>query len=264
MTQPPYQPPESPPPYGYPQTPPPGYPPVGYPPAPPPAGGYPQFGSQPKVGRRLLWTWIGFLGLGVIAFAFFIAWAAQWALAASRVGVPPSSTATYGTVTAVQGSALQVHVPAGTALIQRTETHVFNRTSSATSIQHVFAAFDSTVTGAPSTPVGGTVSFTYKSDSSNGTYLAVAPSKIKAAGHVPTAMIASLIVGIVLGLIGVVLLIVWLVSRHRRKSGATSRYSPPPPGYGPPPPGYGSPGYGLPPPGYGPPPAYWPQNPQPR
>jgi hypothetical protein len=214
----------------------------------------------------LFWSWIAFLGLGVVAFAIGVGLAVPWALAASRIGGPPNSTATYGTVTAVQGSTLQVHVFSGTALIERTETHTFNQTSSRTSMMHASDSFDATVTGGPPTSIGDTVSFTYDIDPTQGTYLAVAPSKIKQAGDVPVPMVASLVVGFILGLIGVVLLVTWLVKRHRGKTGGAPRYTPPPPGYGPsgyqPPPGYGppqpylsQPGYG-PPQGYGPPPGY--------
>jgi hypothetical protein len=161
VTQPPYQPPNQPPyqpgypqtpPYGYPQTPPPGYPPAygpayGYPPAYSPPGSRPQPG--PPRRRRLLWTWIGFVGATVVAFALFAAFAVQWALAASRIGQPDNTSATYGTVTAVQGSQLQVHVFSGTTLVTRTETHVFNRTSSNTSMTHVDGGFDAVVSGAP-------------------------------------------------------------------------------------------------------------------
>jgi hypothetical protein len=231
----------------------------------------------------LLWSWIGILGLGVIALAFFGAFAVQWALAASRVGVPENTTGTYGTVTTVQGSTVQVHVSSGTALIERRETRVLNRSDNSTSIEHVFDSFDSTVVSAPTESVGDTVSFTYTSDPASGTYLAVAPARLEAAATVPKRMIASLIIGVVLFLVGVVLLIVWLVKRHRRQSGPPPMYSPPPPGYAPPSgyapptgygPGYGTPpqGYGPPPPGYQPPPpgysspgsGNWPQNPQPR
>jgi hypothetical protein len=264
VTQPPYQP-------GYQ---PPAYQPPGYPGAP---GGYPQSSNQPQAGRGLLWSWIGFLGLGVISLAFFGAFAVQWALAASRVGVPENTTGTYGTVTAVQGSTVQVHVASGTALIERRETRVLNRTSSSTTVEHSFDSFDSTVANAPTESVGDTVSFTYTSDPANGTYLAVAPARLESAGTVPKRMVASLIIGIVLFLIGAVLLIVWLVKRHRRRSGGPARYSPPPPGYGQPQAGYGSgtppqtygpppPGYVPPPPGYGAPPSSgkWPPNPQQR
>lgn len=279
MTQPPYPP-------GYQ---PPGYQPPGYPTGYPNARS-PQFVSQPPAGRRLLWSWVGILGLGVISLAFFGAFAVQWTVAATRVGVPENTTGTYGTVTAVQGSTVQVHVASGTALIERRETRVLNRTSTSTGVEHAFNSFDSTVANAPTESVGDTVSFTYTSDPAIGTYLAVPPARIEAAATFPKRMIASLIIGVVLFLVGVVLMIVWLVKRHRR-SGGPPMYTPPPPGYGPtqvygpqqsgygqPPPGYGpgygSPpqGYGPPPPGYGsPPPGYtspqsgnWPQNPQPR
>jgi hypothetical protein len=182
---------------------------------------------------------------------------------------------------------VQVHVASGTALIERRETHVLNQTSRSTTVEHAFDSFDSSVVNAPTESVGDTVSFTYTSDPASGTYLAVAPARLESAGTVPKRMIASLIIGVVLFLIGVVLMIVWLVKRHRRRSGGPAMYSPPPPGYGPPQPGYGSPpqggygpGYGSPPQGYGPPPpgytppppgygappssGNWPPNPQSR
>lgn len=240
MTEPPYQPPNQPPyppgypqtpPYGYPQTPPPGYPPAygpayGYAPAYSPPGSHPQ--PTPPRRRRLLWTWIGFVGAAVVAFALFAGFAVQWALAASRVGQPDNTSATYGTVTAVQGSQLQVHVFSGTALVTRTETHLFNRTSSNTSMTHVDGGFIATVSGAPAISVGTAVSFTYTSDETQGTYLAVSPSRIKAAGTVPVAMVVSFVVGLVLGLVGVILLIVWLVSLRRNRRPTQPMYSPPP------------------------------------
>src|SRR5665213_1980154 len=94
VTEPPYQPPNQPgypqpPPYGYPQSPPPRYPPAygpayGYQPAYSPPGSQPQ--PRPPRRRRLLWTWIGFVGAAVVAFALFAAFAVQWALAANRIG----------------------------------------------------------------------------------------------------------------------------------------------------------------------------------
>ena len=248
MTQPPYQPPNQPqyppgypqtppygnpqtPPYGYPQAPPPGYPPAygpayGYQPAYSPPGSQPQ--PRPPRRRRLLWTWIGFVGAAVVAFALFAAFAVQWALAANRIGNPDNTSATYGIVTAVQGSQLQVHVLSGTTLVTRTETDVFNRTSTSTSMTHVDGGFDAIVSGAPSVSVGNAVSFTYTNDETQGTYLPVAPSRIKAAGSVPIGMVASFVVGLVLGIVGVVLLIVWLVSLRRNRQPAPPMYSPPP------------------------------------
>jgi hypothetical protein len=232
VTQPPYQPPTQPPyPPGYPQTPPSGYPPAygpayGYQPAYSPSGSHPQPG--PPRRRRLLWTWIGFLGAAVVAFALFAGFAVPWALAASRIGNPDNTSATYGTVTAVQGSQLQVHVSSGTTLVTRTETHVFNRTSSSTSMTHVDGGFDAIVSGAPAASVGTAVSFTYTTDETQGTYLAIAPSRIKAAGSVPVAMVVSFVVGLVLGIVGVILLIVWLVSLRRHRQPAVPMYSPPP------------------------------------
>jgi hypothetical protein len=198
-----------------------------------PRASYPQPGA-PK-SRRLLWTWIGFVGAAVVALALFAAFAVQWALAANRIGNPENTSATYGTVTAVQGTQLQVHVSSGTAVVARTETHVFNRTSSSTSMTHVYGDFDAIVSGAPAVSVGSEVSFTYSNDETQGTYLAVSPSRIKAAGSVPAAMIASFVVGLVLGIVGVILLIVWLVSLRRSRQPAAPMYSPPP-SYWPPPP----------------------------
>jgi len=203
----------------------------------------------------LFWSWIVCLGLGVVLFAVGIGFAVPWALAASRIGSPPNTTATYGIVTAAQGSTLQVHVSSGTVQVERTQVRTFNQTSNRTTMTHALDAFDATVTGAPPTPIGNPVSFTYGDDPTQGTYLAVAPSRVKAAGDVPVPMVASFVVGFILGLIGVILLVTWLVKRHRGKSGAAPGYIPPP-GYGPP--GYGPPGY-APQPGYGPPPGYTPQ-----
>ena len=176
----------------------------------------------------MLWTWIGFVAAAVVAFALFAGYAVQWALAASRIGNPANTSATYGTVTAVQGSQLQVHVSSGTTLVTRTETHVFNRTSSSTSMTQVDSGFEAIVTGAPAESVGSVVSFTYGTDETQGTYLAVSPSRIKAAGSPPMALVVSLIVGVVLGIVGVILLIVWLVSLRGRRQPAVPMYSPPP------------------------------------
>jgi hypothetical protein len=252
VTQPPYQEPDQSgkpqqPPYGYPQTPPPGYPPPyapGYAQAPPPgypapygpAYGWPP-GYAPRASypqpeaprrRRLLWTWIGFIGTAVVAFGLAIGFATQWTLAASRIGQPDNTWATYGTVTAVQGSDVQVHVSSGTALVKRTETRVFNRTSSSTATTHVVGSFDSTITGAPATSVGGAVSFTYTTDPFHGTYLAVAPSRIKKVGRVPEVIGALFIVGLVLGLVGLILFIRWLVQLRGNRRPAAPMYSPPP------------------------------------
>jgi hypothetical protein len=152
----------------------------------------------------------------------------HWAVAASRLGQPDNTSATYGTVAAVQGSQVQVHVSSGTTLVTRTETHVFNRTSSNSSMTHVDGGFDATVSGAPAVSVGSTLSFTYTNDETQGTYFAVAPSRIKAAGSVPVAMVVSIVVGLVLGVVGVILLIVWLVSLRRNRQPTPPMYSPPP------------------------------------
>lgn len=211
MTQPPYQPPNQPP-YGYP----PGYTPR----------------SQPSAGRprrrRLLWTWIGFVGAAVVAIALFAAFAVQWALAANRIGNPDNTSATYGTVTAVQGSQLQVHVSSGTTIVTRTETHVFNQTNTKASMTHADSDFDAIVSGAPAVSVGNLVSFSFTNDAMQGTYLAVAPSRIKAAGSIPVAMIVSFVVGLILGIVGVIVFIVWLVSLRRNRQPTPPMYSPPP------------------------------------
>ena len=211
MTQPPYQPPNQPP-YGYP----PGYTPR----------------SQPSAGRprrrRLLWTWIGFVGAAVVAIALFAAFAVQWALAANRIGNPDNTSATYGTVTAVQGSQLQVHVSSGTTIVTRTETHVFNQTNTKASMTHADSDFDAIVSGAPAVSVGNLVSFSFTNDAMQGTYLAVAPSRIKAAGAIPVAMTVSFVVGLILGIVGVIVFIVWLVSLRRNRQPTPPMYSPPP------------------------------------
>ena len=259
MTQPPYEPPnqsQTPPgypqtpPYGYPQTPPQSYPqtpPGGYPPSYPAGPGYPPgygpaYGYQPAYsppggqphagpprGRRLLWSWIGFIGAAVIAFGLAIGFATQWTLAASRLGQPDNTWATYGTVAAVQGSDVVVQVTSGTPLIRRTETRVFNRTSSSTATTHVIVGFASTVTGAPATSVGTAIAFTYPtSDFTHGTYLAVAPSKIKKLGTVPAEVGALFIVGIIVGLVGLILFITWVVRLRRNRRPVAPMYSAPP------------------------------------
>ncbi len=259
MTQPPYQPPnQQPVPPGYPQTPPygdprtphqsypqappqsyppsypqgPGYPPgygpaYGYQPAYSPRGGQPYGGPAP--GRRLLWSWIGFIGAAVIVFGLAIAFATQWTLAASRLGQPDNTWATYGTVTAVQGSDVVVQVTSGTPSIRRTETRVFNRTSSSTATTHVYGGFTSTITGAPATPIGAAISFTYTtSDLTHGRYLAVAPSRIKKVGTIPAEVGPLFVVGIVAGLVGVILFITWVVRLRRNRRPAAPMYSAPP------------------------------------
>ena len=238
MTQPPYGPPNQPqyppgyqpPPHGYPQPPPASYPPgygpaYGYQPAYAPPG---HQQPTPPRRRRLLWTWIGFLGAAIPAFALFAALAVQWGLAADRVGQPDNTSATYGTVLATQGADLQVHVADGTALVKRADTHIFNRTSKNTSTTQVDGGFIATVSGAPSLAVGSLVSFTYTNDETQGTYLAVAPSRIKAAGSLPVAMVTSFVAGFVLGVVGVILLIVWLVKWRRNRRPAVPMYSAPP------------------------------------
>jgi hypothetical protein len=240
VTQPPYQPPNQPPyPPGYPQTPPYGYPqspPPGYPPAYGPAYGWPPGytprGSSAQPGaprnRRLLWTWIGFVGTAVVAFALAITFGAQWTLAARRLGQPDNTWATYGTVTAAQGSDVVVHVSTGTALVRRTETRVFNRTSSSTATTQVGTSFDSTIAGAPATSVGSEISFTYTSDFTHGTYLAVAPSRIKRVGTVPAEVGPLFIAGILVGLVGLILFIRWIVQVRRNRGRVAPMYSAPP------------------------------------
>lgn len=237
VTQPPNQPPYPP---GYPQGPPPGYPPAygpayGWPPGYSPRANPPQPGAPRN--RRLLWSWIGFIGGSVLAFALAISFAVQWTLAAGRIGQPANTWATFGTVTAVQGSDVVVHVESGTPVVRRTETRVFNRTSSTSNTTYVDPSFDSTVAGAPTTSVGSEISFTYTTaDRTHGNYLAVAPSRINKVGKVPGEVGPLGIVGIVLGLVGLILFIRWVVQLRRNRGPAAPMYSAPP--------------------------AYWPPNPQ--
>jgi hypothetical protein len=164
----------------------------------------------------------------VVAFVLFAAFAVQWTLGADRVGNPDNTSATYGTVTAVQGSQLQVHVSSGTTLVTRTETHVFNQTNTNTSTTHVDVDFDAVVSGAPAVSVGKLVSFTFTDDETQGTYFAVAPSRIMAADSIPVGMTVSFVAAFVLGLVGVILFIVWLVALRRNRQPAAPMYSPPP------------------------------------
>jgi hypothetical protein len=224
VTQPPYQPPNQPPS-------PPGYPPAygpayGYPPAYSAPAGEPPPG--PPAHRTLLWAWIGFVVAAVVAFGLFAGFAVQWTLAASRLGQPDNTWATYGIVTAVQGSDLQVHVADGAPLVKRTETRVFNRTSTSTATTHVDGSFDSTVTGAPAKSVGSAVSFTFTKDSTQGTYLAVAPSRIKKVGTVPPEIGVAFLVGLILGVVGLILFIRWVVALRRNRRPAAPMYSAPP------------------------------------
>jgi len=163
-----------------------------------------------------------------VAIALFAAFAVQWALAANRIGNPDNTSATYGTVTAVQGSQLQVHVSSGTTIVTRTETHVFNQTNTKASMTHADSDFDAIVSGAPAVSVGNLVSFSFTNDAMQGTYLAVAPSRIKAAGAIPVAMIVSFVVGLILGIVGVIVFIVWLVSLRLNRQPTPPMYSPPP------------------------------------
>jgi hypothetical protein len=176
----------------------------------------------------MLWTWIGFVACAVIAFALFGTLAVQWALAADRIGNPNNTAATYGTVTAVQGSQLQVHVSSGTTIVTRTDTHVFNQTNTKASMTHADSDFDAVVTGAPAVSVGNLVSYTFTDDATHGTYLAVSPSRIKKAGSVPAGMIISFVAGLILGIVGVILFIVWLVALRRNRQPTPPMYSPPP------------------------------------
>jgi hypothetical protein len=233
VTESPYEQPPQPP---YPAAYPPQYPQAGYPP-----GGQPPFSApgRPPAPRGLLWTWISFLGLGAAGVVLFVALAVQWVQGMSRIGVPENSSATYGTVVASRGTELQVSVDARTAVVRRSSTHAFNNTDHQTSTTHFRDSFTALVTGAPSSVPGTEVSFSFTTNPAQGTYLPVAPSRIKAAARVPVAMIVSLVVGVVLGLVGVVVLISWVVSLRRRRSAWTPTYPlssayPPPPAPWPP------------------------------
>jgi hypothetical protein len=164
-----------------------------------------------------------------VAFALAVAFAAQWTVAAGRIGQPDNTWATYGTVTVVQGSDVVVHVASGTALVRRTETHVFNRTSSSTATTHIGIGFDATVAGAPATSVGSAISFTYTgSDFTHGTYLAVAPSRIKRVGTIPSEVGPLFIAGFLLGLVGLILFITWVVKLRQNRRPPVPMYSAPP------------------------------------
>jgi hypothetical protein len=216
VTEPPYPPQQ---PYqGYPPAyPPTGYAQIGYP-APP---GYAPFptGGRRSSSRPLLFTWIGCLGVAAICAVFCVVLAVRWVQAANRVGVPENSTATYGTVVATQGSDLEVEVTTGTPLLARSVNHTLGQTQSRTSITHAGNEFTAIVAGAPPLQPGTTVSFSFSGSTDQSRYLAVAPSRIKAATKLPPALIASLLAGIVLGLVGVILLIVWIVGLRRTRSG---------------------------------------------
>jgi hypothetical protein len=210
VTEPPYQP--SYPPTGFAQI---GYPaPPGY--APVPHGGHP---SSSRSSRPLLVTWIACLGVAAVCVVFCVILSVRWLQTATRIGVPENSTATYGTVVATQGSALEVKVTTGTPLLARSVDHTLGQTRSRTSITHAGNEFTAIVAGAPPSQAGSTVSFSFSGNTDQARYLAVAPSRIRAATKVPQALIASLLAGIVFGLVGVILFIVWIVGLRRTRSG---------------------------------------------
>lgn len=214
MTEPPYQPPYQP---SYP----PAYPPTGYAqlgyPAPPGYAPVPTGGRAASSGssRPLLVTWIACIGVAVICAALCVVISVRWLQTASRIGMPDNSTATYGTVVSTQGSAVEVKVAAGTPLLARSVDHSFGQTRSRTSITHAGNEFTAIVAGAPPLQPGATVSFSFSGNTDQSRYLAVAPSRISAATKVPSSLIASLLVGMVFGLAGVILLIVWIVRLRR-------------------------------------------------
>ena len=220
MTEPPY-PPSYPPqqPYqGYPPSyPPTGYAQIGYP-APPGYAPLPT-GGRATSSRPLLVTWIACLGVAAICVVFCVILSVRWVQAASRIGVPDNATATYGTVLATQGSGLEVKVTAGTPLLARSVDHTLGQTRSRTSITHAGNEFTAIVAGAPPVQPGATVSFSFSGNTDQSRYLAVAPSRIRAASRVPPTLIASLLAGIALGLAGVILLIVWIVGLRRTRYG---------------------------------------------
>ena len=215
MTEPPYQP-------SYPPTyPPPGYAQIGYPAplgyTPVPTGGHAGSSGPSRSSRPLLVTWIACIGIAVICAVFCVLLSVRWLQAASRIGVPDNSTATYGTVVSTQGSAVEVQVTAGTPLLARSADHTFGQTQSRTSITHAGNDFTAIVAGAPPLQPGATVSFSFSGNTDQSLYLAVAPSRINAATKVPSSLIASLLVGLVFGLAGVILLIVWIVGLRRTR-----------------------------------------------
>jgi hypothetical protein len=212
MTEPPYQP-------SYPPAyPPPGYAQIGYP-APPGYAPVPTGGraSSSRSSRPLLVTWIACVGVAVICAVFCVVLSVRWLQTASRIGVPDNSTATYGTVLSTQGSAVEVQVATGTPLLARSADHTFGQSGSRTSITHAGNEFTAIVAGAPPLQPGATVSFSFSGNTDQSLYLAVAPSRINAATKVPSSLIASLLVGLVFGLAGVILLIVWIVGLRRTR-----------------------------------------------
>jgi hypothetical protein len=107
-------------------------------------------------------------------------------------------------------------------------THTLNHTNTNTSTTHFNDGFTAVVVGAPALAPGVEVSFYFTGSDERGTYLSVAPSRIRTAGKAPAGVIASFVIGLVLGLIGVILLIVWLVSSSKRRRLAAPMYAPPP------------------------------------
>jgi hypothetical protein len=231
VTQPPMEPP-------YPQQQPgnphpyqqPGYPPQyqqpGYPPRyqPLPAGRW-------NARGRLLWTWITFIGLAVAGVVVFAVFALRWVGSTSRLAVPANTSATYGTVIGQSGSDLQVAVVTHTPVLRQSTVVTFNRKSTRTSLEHFGFSFVAVVRGAPAVTTGTSIAFSFTDDPTHGTYFPVAVARLKDATHPPVPMFVGLIGGVVLGLVGVVLFIVWLVKlvRSRRE---VPRYLPPP-GYWP-------------------------------
>lgn len=217
MTEPPYPP-------QYPQQPyqayPPAYPPTGYAQIgyPPPPGYAPApTGGRPASSRPLLWTWVSCLGLAVIGVLFFVVLSVQWVHNTARIAVPENTTATYGTVIATQGADLEVSVSVGTPLLARSVNHALGQTQKRTSITHAGNEFTAIVAGAPRLLPGAKVSFSFANSTDQSSYLAVTPARLKAATEVPPAMIASLLAGIVLGVAGTIVLIVWIVGLRRRR-----------------------------------------------
>jgi hypothetical protein len=234
----PYGPP-NPTPYGYPPAgyPPTGYPPTGYPPTGYPGPAYPSSAVRPA-RRGLLWSWIGCLGLAVAAGVACIVFGVGWLQAASRLGIPANTSATYGTVVSAEPNGqLRVSVRAGAPVIRRTVTHTFNNTNTDTSTTHFEEGFTATVVGAPALAPGAELSFSFTDVGDHGTYLPVAPSRLRTAAKVPAGLLTSFVLGLLFGVIGVILLIVWLVSWRRRRQPAVPMYAPPmyvPPTYWPP------------------------------
>jgi hypothetical protein len=184
--------------------------------------------TRPPASRRLLWSWITCLGLAVAAGIAGVAFSVVWLQSTSRLGIPANTNATYGTViSAESGGQLRVSVAAGAPLIRRTVTHTFNNTSTNTSTTHFEEGFTAVVLGAPALAPGAEVSFYYTDSGDHGTYLPVAPSRLRTAAHVPAGLAASFVSAFILGLIGVVLLIVWLVSWRRRRQPNVPMYAPP-------------------------------------